>query len=113
MKSSTVRFSFALALLPMFAVAGEPSTASVEMPVNTTAAVAGTDAPAPAPAPAAPASALGVRNAISNAFRASDESVPCVDGNKGVGCTIASTALGSALHDEREADRASQFLRDR
>ena len=114
MKSTTIRLSVALALLlPAVAWASEGATVrDGDAPTTTASTGVAAGAADPSTAPGAPASTQGVRNAISNAFRASDESVPCADGS-GVGCTIAETALGSALFDEREEDRANQFLRER
>ena len=113
MKSIRIWLSIALALsLPAVASAGEPSTTSADAPVtNVATEVSGTEGPA-SQVPHVPASSSGVRDALSNAFRASEQGYPC-DDDKGVGCTIAETALGSAWSDEREEYRANEFLRER
>ena len=108
MKSSTIRFSVALALLlPAVVWASEGATVP-----DGDAPVTAAGPADPSTAPGAPASPQGVRDAISNAFRASDQSVPCAGGG-GLGCTIAESALELGLLDEREEDRANQFLRER
>lgn len=109
MKIGHALLSVAFALSPASVLAnGMPNDDGVASPDRPAAEAVQVE---PVPVETA-ASTQVIRTAIANAFHASEQGVPC-SGKEGLGCSIAETALGSALSDEREEDKANQFFRER